>query len=45
MSDHVHYHHAGGTCIYNIVHPDGTFEVRRLGSNVAMGDQPQLAGC
>mmetsp|Transcript_30549 Transcript_30549/g.75970 ORF Transcript_30549/g.75970 Transcript_30549/m.75970 type:complete len:246 (+) Transcript_30549:540-1277(+) len=42
MSDHVHYHHGGGTFIYNIVQPDGSFQVRRLGSNLAMGDEPQL---
>ena len=42
MSDHVHYHHAGGTFIYNLVLPDGTYEERRLGSNVAAGDEPQL---
>ena len=35
MSDHVHYHHAGGTLIYNLVLPDGTFVERRLGTNVA----------
>ena len=48
MSDHVHYHHAGGTLIYNIVLPDGTFIQRRLGSNIAAGDEPQLVvtgGC
>lgn len=42
MSDHVHYHHAGGTFIYNIVLPDGSFIQRRLGSNIAAGDEPQL---
>ena len=42
MSDHVHYHHAGGTLIYNLVLPDGTFVERRLGTNVAAGDEPQL---
>lgn len=42
MSDHVHYHHAGGTLIYNLVLPDGTFVQRRLGSNIAAGDEPQL---
>ena len=41
-SDHVHYHHAGGTLIYNLVLPDGTYVERRLGSNVAAGDEPQL---
>ena len=41
MSDHVHYHHAGGTLIYNLVLPDGTFVERRLGTNAA-GDEPQL---
>jgi predicted cupin superfamily sugar epimerase len=42
MSDHVHYHHAGGTLIYNIVLPDGSFQERRLGSNISAGDEPQL---
>ena len=42
MSDHVHYHHGGGTLIYNIVLADGTFIQRRLGSNIAAGDEPQL---
>jgi predicted cupin superfamily sugar epimerase len=48
MSDHVHYHHAGGTLIYNIVLPDGSLIERRLGSNIAAGDEPQLVvtgGC
>ena len=42
MSDHVHYHHAGGTFIYNLVLPDGSYVERRLGTNVAAGDQPQV---
>ena len=32
MSDHVHYHHAGGTLVYNLLLPNGTFVERRLGT-------------
>ena len=41
-SDHVHYHHAGGTFIYNLVLPDGSYVEKRLGTNVAAGDEPQV---
>lgn len=42
VSDHVHYHHAGGTLIYNLVLPDGSFVTKRLGTNIEAGDEPQV---
>ena len=42
MSDHVHYHHAGGTFVYHIVSPNGTYYTRRCGGCVANGDEPQV---
>jgi uncharacterized protein len=43
QSDHVHYHHYGCTVLYHVVNPnDGEYEVRRLGTNVSKGDQPQV---
>ena len=41
-SDHVHYHHAGGTFVYHIVSPNGTYYTRRCGGCVANGDEPQV---
>lgn len=39
-SDHVHYHHAGGTLVYGVAHPDGRYEELRLG--LGADDQPQI---
>lgn len=41
-SDHVHYHHAGGSVTYHLAREDGTYERRVLGRDVEGGQTPQL---
>ena len=42
-SDHVHYHHAGGTFVYHIVSPNGTYYTRRCGG--VRRERGRAAGC
>ena len=42
QSDEVWYYHGGSALTLHIIHPDGTYEAKKLGLDVANGEQPQL---
>lgn len=42
QSDEVWYYHGGSALTIHIIHPDGTYEAKKLGLDVANGEQPQL---
>ena len=41
-SDIIHYHHLGESTTYHLVSPDGEYSQRRLGPDIAAGDELQL---
>jgi len=42
QSDELWYFHAGSPLTVHMIHPDGTYEARKLGLNVELGEQPQI---
>lgn len=41
-SEEIWYLHDGGPLDIHMIHPDGTYEVGKLGRDVANGEQPQI---
>ena len=42
QSDEVWYYHGGSALTIHLIHPDGTYEAKKLGLNVEAGEQPQI---
>ena len=42
QSDEVWYYHGGSALTIHMIHPDGTYEAKKLGINIANGEQPQI---
>lgn len=42
QSDEVWYYHAGSSLTVHMIHPDGTYEAKKLGLNIEAGEQPQI---
>ncbi|MER2038105.1 MAG: cupin domain-containing protein [Solibacillus sp.] len=42
QSDEVWYFHGGSALTVHMIHPDGTYEAKKLGLNVALGEEPQI---
>lgn len=42
QSDEVWYYHGGSALTIHMIHPDGTYEAKQLGINIANGEQPQI---
>lgn len=42
QSDEVWYYHGGSALTIHMIHPNGTYEAKKLGVNVTKGEQPQL---
>ena len=41
QSDEVWYYHGGSALTIHMIHPDGTYEAKRLGLDITNGEQPQ----
>ena len=42
QSDEVWYYHGGSALTIHMIHPDGMYEAKKLGVNIANGEQPQI---
>ena len=42
QSDEIWYYHGGSALTIHMIHPNGTYEAKKLGLNVEMGEQPQI---
>lgn len=42
QSDEIWYYHGGSALTIHMIHPDGTYEAKKLGLNVDAGEQPQI---
>lgn len=41
-SDELWYYHGGSPLTVHMIHPDGTYEAKKLGLNIENGEQPQV---
>ena len=42
QSDEIWYYHGGSALTIHMIHPDGTYEAKKLGLNIEAGEQPQI---
>ena len=42
QSDELWYYHAGSPLTVHMIYPDGTYEAKKLGLNIANGEAPQV---
>lgn len=42
QSDELWYYHAGSPLTVHMIYPDGTYEAKKLGLNIANGEAPQI---
>ncbi|WP_107943506.1 cupin domain-containing protein [Metasolibacillus fluoroglycofenilyticus] len=42
QSDELWYYHAGSPLTVHMIYPDGTYEAKKLGLNIAEGETPQI---
>lgn len=42
-SDELWYYHGGSSLTVHMIHPDGTYEAKKLGLNLEAGEVPQVA--
>ena len=42
QSDELWYYHGGSALTVHMIHPDGSYEAKKLGLNIATGELPQI---